>query len=248
MPTGATKKKKYTYVWVSAVILVFGIFAVNEITKKMKDGAVVENDRMSTGLLRKDVGFVVSNGTKRKVPPFSFLNQDSVLVSDTDYLGKVYVVDFFFTTCPTICPIMTKNLVEIQDTFKEFGDFGVASFTINPRYDTPEILSKYAERYGITDTDWHLLTGEQEEIYKLAQEGFYIVANEVEDAPGGFEHSGMFALVDKNGFIRSRDDENGNPIIYYRGTITEKEGVNDEGEAQQITMLKEDIKKLLLEE
>lgn len=248
MPTGATKKKKYTYVWVSAVILIFGIFAVNEITKKMKDGAVVENDRMSTGLLRKDVGFVVSNGTKRKVPPFSFLNQDSVLVSDKDYLGKVYVVDFFFTTCPTICPIMTKNLVEVQDTFKEFEDFGVASFTINPRYDTPEILSKYAERYGITDTDWHLLTGEQEEIYKLAQEGFYIVATEVEDAPGGFEHSGMFALVDKNGFIRSRDDENGNPIIYYRGTITEKQGVNDEGEAQQITMLKEDIKKLLLEE
>ncbi len=248
MPTGATKKKKYTYVWVSAVILIFGIFAVNEITKKMKAGAVVENDRMSTGLLQKDVGFVVSNGAKRKVPPFSFLNQDSILVSNEDYLGKVYVVDFFFTTCPTICPIMTKNLVELQDTFKEFEDFGVASFTINPRYDTPAILRKYTERYGIVDKDWNLLTGEQEEIYKLAQEGFYIVANEVEDAPGGFEHSGMFALVDRNGFIRSRDDENGNPIIYYRGTITEKQGVNDEGEAQQITMLKEDIKKLLLEE
>src|SRR5690606_19374053 len=147
----------------------------------------------------------------------------------------------------TICPIMTNNLLELQKTFKEDEDFGVASFTINPRYDTPSVLKKYAEKYGITDKDWHLLTGDQEEIYTLAQEGFYILANEVEDAPGGFEHSGMFALVDKNGYIRSREDEFGNPLIYYRGTITEKQGVNAEGEAQQITILKEDIKKLLAE-
>lgn len=248
MPTGATNKKKYTYVWVSAVILVFGIFAVNEITKTLKKGGVVETDRMSVGAIQSKLGYVVSNGRKRKVPEFSFLNQDSVLVSDKDYLGKVYLVEFFFTTCPTICPIMTKNLVELQDTFKEYPDFGVASFTINPRYDTPAVLKKYAGKYGITDEDWHLMTGDRDTIYKLAQEGFYIVANEVEDAPGGFEHSGMFALVDKEGYIRSRDDEHGNPMIYYRGTITEKQGVNNEGEAQQITMLKEDIKKLLLKE
>lgn len=248
MPTGANSKKKYTYVWVSTIILVFGIFAVYEITKRLKDGTVVENDRMNIESLQSDLGFILTNGKKRKVPAFSFLNQDSLLISDKDYLGKVYVVEFFFTTCPTICPIMTKNLVVLQNTFKEYENFGVASFTINPRYDTPTVLKKYSERYGITDVDWHLLTGDQEEIYQLAQEGFYIVANEVEDAPGGFEHSGMFALVDKNGYIRSRDDEHGNPLIYYRGTITEKQGVSKEGEPQQITILKEDIKKLLLEE
>lgn len=248
MPTGATNKRKYTYVWVSTIILVFGIFAVYEITKKLKGGTIVEKDRMSIGSIQSDLGFILTNGKKRRVPTFSFLDQDSVLVSDKDYLGKVYVVEFFFTTCPTICPIMTQNLVELQDTFDEFEDFGVASFTINPRYDTPTILKKYAKKYGITDKDWHLMTGDQDEIYKLAQEGFYIVANEVDDAPGGFEHSGMFALVDKQGFIRSRYDENGNPLIYYRGTITEKQGVSKEGEPQQITMLKEDIKKLLLEE
>lgn len=248
MPTGANKKKKYTYVWVSAVILVFGIFAVNEITKTLKKGTVVENDRMSVALLKSNLGYVVSDGKKRKVPSFSFLNQDSLLISDKDYLGKVYLVEFFFTTCPTICPVMTKNLVELQDTFKEYPDFGVASFTINPRYDTPSVLKKYAGKYGINDTDWNLLTGNQDAIYKLAQEGFYILATEVDDAPGGFEHSGMFALVDKQGYIRSRDDEFGNPLIYYRGTITEKQGVSKEGEAQQITILKEDIKKLLLEE
>lgn len=247
MPTGANSKKKYTYVWVSAIILIFGTFAVYEITKRAKEGTIVDNDRMSAAARQQKVGFVVNDGKKRKVPEFSFLDQDSVMVTNKDYLGKVYVVEFFFTTCPTICPIMTKNLLELQKTFNGDEDFGVASFTINPRYDTPSVLRRYAEKYGIVDKDWHLLTGEQEDIYTLAQEGFYIVANEVEDAPGGFEHSGMFALVDKNGYIRSREDEFGNPLIYYRGTITEKEGVNAEGEAQQITILKEDIKKLLAE-
>lgn len=247
MPTGANNKKKYTYVWVSAIILIFGTFAVYEITKRVKGGTIVENDRMSVASVEQQVGFVINEGKKRQVPEFSFMDQDSVLVTNKDYLGKVYVVEFFFTTCPTICPIMTKNLLELQKTFKDDADFGMASFTINPRYDTPSVLKKYAEKYGIVDKDWHLLTGEQEKIYTLAQEGFYIVANEVEDAPGGFEHSGMFALVDKNGYIRSRQDKFGNPLIYYRGTITEKEGVNAEGEAQQITMLKEDIKKLLAE-
>ncbi|MCL6267319.1 SCO family protein [Flagellimonas myxillae] len=247
MPTGATKKKKYNYVWISAVILVFGIFAVHEITQKLKDGTVVETDRMNIGEAKTKLGFVVGNGQKRKVPPFSFIDQDSLTVSNEDYLGKVYLVEFFFTTCPTICPVMTKNLVELQKTFKDHPDFGVASFTINPRYDTPPVLKQYAERYGASDPDWHFLTGDRDAIYALAQEGFYILANEVEDAPGGFEHSGMFALVDREGYIRSRVDEFGNPLIYYRGTITEEQGVNKDGEAQQITMLKEDIKKLLLE-
>ena len=247
MPTGANNKRKHTYIWVSAIILIFGIFAVYEITKRVKSGTVVEKDRMSIGAKDAKVSFLVNQGEKRKVPDFSFYNQDSVLITNEDYLGKVYVVEFFFTTCPTICPIMTKNLVDLQDTFKDDGDFGVASFTINPRYDTPSVLTEYAKKYGITDEDWHLLTGNQEKIYELAQQGFYIFANEEEDAPGGFEHSGMFALVDKNGYIRSREDEFGNPLIYYRGTITEEQEVNSDGETQQITILKEDIKKLLAE-
>lgn len=247
MPTGANNKRKHTYIWVSAVILIFGIFAVYEITKRLEEGTVVENDRMSSSSKDAKVGFVVNQGEKRKVPDFSFYNQDSVLVTNEDYLGKVYVVDFFFTTCPTICPVMTKNLVELQETFKNDADFGVASFTINPRYDTPSVLTEYADKYGITDEDWHLMTGDQAKIYELAQQGFYIFASEEKDAPGGFEHSGMFALVDKNGYIRSREDEFGNPLIYYRGTITEEQEVNSDGETQQITILKEDIKKLLAE-
>ena len=246
MPQGASNKKKYTYVWVSAVILVFGIFTVVEVTKRFQDDTVVDKGRMLTAQTEQ-LGYILSNGQKRKVPDFSFLNQDSVMVTNKDYLGKVYVVDFFFTTCPTICPIMTKNLVALQDTFKEDPSFGLVSFTINPRYDTPGRLKQYAENNGAIHPNWNFLTGAQETIYSLSREGFYILANEVADAPGGFEHSGMFALVDKEGYIRSRVDAYGNPIIYYRGTITEAQGVNDEGEYQQITMLKEDIKKLLEE-
>ncbi len=247
MPTGANNSKKYTYVWVSLIILVFGIIVIPRIMSRLMDGSVVENHRLANTNVAANLTYITNNGTKRKVPAFSFINQDSLLISNEDYLGKVYVVEFFFTTCPTICPIMTKNLVELQETFKDEATFGIASFTINPRYDTPTILKKYAANYGIHDMDWHLMTGEQTEIYDLANKGFYIVANEVEDAPGGFEHSGAFALIDKKGYIRSRTDKFGNPLIYYRGTITEEQGTNKEGEAQQITMLKEDIKKLLAE-
>ncbi len=234
-------KNKYTYVWVSFVILVFGIIFIPRIVDRVKSGTVVERDRMS------GLAFLEVNGEKRKVPDFSFFNQDSLLITNNDYKGKVYVVEFFFTTCPTICPLMNQNLVSIQNEFKEFEDFGVASFTINPEYDTPSVLKAYAEKYGIVNLDWHLLTGDMDAIYELANKGFYIYAKEQEDAPGGFEHSGMFALVDKNGFLRSRLDASNNPIIYYRGTVGEKEGQNEEGEKEQISILKEDIKKLLEE-
>ena len=247
MPKGGSNKKKYTYVWVSAIVLVFGIFTIVEITDRLENKSIVKNDRMSGTMLDQELSYVISNGKRRKVPQFSFINQDSSIVTNSDYLGKVYLVDFFFTTCPTICPIMTSNLVEIQNTFEGEKDLGILSFTINPRYDTPEILKKYQERYGITHPNWNLLTGNQEEIFKLSREGFYILTNENEEAPGGFEHSGMFALVDKEGYIRSRTDQFGNPLIYYRGTVTEQQGVDADGDVQQITMLKEDIKRLLVE-
>lgn len=247
MPTGSSEKRKYGYIVVSLVILIFGIIFIPRIVDRLKKGNRVVNDRMSSSTLSQDLQFIVNNGVKRKVPEFRFLNQDSVWISNSDYLGKVYIAEFFFTTCPTICPIMTRNLVELQNTFDSQEAFGVASFTINPRYDTPEVLSAYADRYEITDPDWNLMTGDQDKIYQLATEGFYVFVNETTDVAGGFEHSGMFALIDKEGYLRCRTDGFGNPLVYYRGTITEEQGVNAEGESQQITWLKEDINKLLNE-
>lgn len=239
------KKNKYTYVWVSLVILVFGIIFIPEIVNRISDKKVVQENRINVKNSNDKLAYITLDGKKRKVPDFSMLNQDSIVISNEDYNGKVYVIDFFFTTCPTICPIMSKNLVEIQDEFREFENFGVASFTINPQYDTPGVLKDYAERYGIIDMDWHLLTGDSQQVYDLANIGFNIYAAVDTTVPGGFEHSGLFALVDKEGYIRSRLDNFGNPIIYYRGTITEQQGANKEGEEEQISKLKEDIRKLL---
>ncbi|WP_430965762.1 SCO family protein [Spongiimicrobium sp. 2-473A-2-J] len=239
------KKNQYTYVWISLIILIFGIIFIPRIVDRVKRGAIVENDRMSIKNDTDKLAYITLGGENRKVPAFAFHNQDSLLITDTDYLGKVYIVEFFFTTCPTICPIMNKNLVELQDAFKEFENFGVASFTIHPEHDTPSVLKAYSEKYGVTNLDWHFLTGDRALIYELANNGFNIFAAQVPNAPGGFEHSGMFALVDKKGYIRSRIDSFGNPIIYYRGTLTEAQGENPEGEKEQISILKEDIKKLL---
>ena len=240
-------KNKYTYVWISLVVLIFGIIFIPRIVDSLKSGSVVKNDRMNLKDNTGKLAFVLMNGKKRKVPAFEFFDQDSLLISNEDYMGKVYVVEFFFTSCPSICPVMTENLVAIQNEFLESDDFGIASFSITPDYDTPRVLKEYAEQHGITDLDWHLLTGDKEKIYDLANAGFNIYAAEAPDAPGGFEHAGLFALIDKNGYIRSRVDEFGNPIIYYRGTITRLQGENEEGEKEQISVLKEDIEKLLKE-
>ncbi|MBT8313480.1 MAG: SCO family protein [Maribacter sp.] len=239
--------KKYTYVWVSLVILVFGIIFIPKIIDRIQSDSVVENNRMHIKTNNAELAYIILNGKKRRVPSFEFINQDSLVITDRDYLGKVYVVEFFFTSCPSICPIMTKNLVDLQEEFKTSSDFGVASFTITPDYDTPRVLKEYAEKHGITNLDWHLMTGNQEAIYDLANRGFNIFVSEMPNAPGGFEHAGLFALIDKNGYLRSRVDEFGNPIIYYRGTITQEQGQNLEGETEQISILKEDIYKLLKE-
>ena len=239
--------KKYTYIWVSLIILIFGIIFIPKIVERLKSGEVVENDRINTASAEGSLSYILLNGNKRKVPSFQFIDQDSLMITDKDYLGKVYVAEFFFTRCPSICPVMTKNLVGLQDEFKDEDNFGIASFSITPDFDTPEVLKKYAEKYGITNMDWHLMTGNKEKVYDLANSGFNIFAAEMPDVPGGFEHSGLFALIDKEGYIRSRKDEFGNPLVYYRGAITEEMGENGEGEKEQISLLKEDIKKLLEE-
>ena len=182
-----------------------------------------------------------------RIAPFKFTNQNGEIISNKNFEGKIYIADFFFTTCPSICPIMTKNLVELQNHFEYDEDFGIASFSITPHYDTPKVLKTYAEKYGVKDMDWHLMTGDKDAIYDLANGGFNIFAAEMPDSRGGFEHSGLFALVDRQGYLRSRLDKFGNPIVYYRGAITEEMGENSQGEKEEISILKEDIKKLLEE-
>ncbi|CDF77958.1 electron transport protein [Formosa agariphila KMM 3901] len=247
-----SSKSNYSYVGIAFTILVFGIIFIPKIVDRIKNGDIVRSDRMSNvpdnNFSNMDkLMYLEIDGEAKKVPDFSFTNQHGDTITNKDYLGNVYIVEFFFTTCPTICPIMSRNLVDIQERFKGIDGLGIASFTINPSHDTPEVLKAYAEKYGITNPNWNLMTGDKDDIYQLANLGFNLYAAENENIAGGFEHSGNFALIDKNGFIRSRSDQFGNPRIYYRGTITEKEKYNEDGEEEEISMLKEDIKKLLNE-
>ncbi|WP_298894143.1 SCO family protein [uncultured Psychroserpens sp.] len=250
----SAKKTNYSYIGIAFILLVFGIIFVPRIVDRIKGGDVTRTESRTKDVSTDAKGYVSDllfleiNGEAKKVPPFSFTNHDGKTITNKDYEGKVYVVEFFFTTCPTICPRMNRNLVQIQNTFADFEDFGVASFTINPDFDTQEVLKSYADNYGITNPNWHLMTGDQEEIYALANIGFNIYAGENPNVEGGFEHSGNFALIDKNGFMRSRKDDFGNPKIYYKGIISEEEKVDEDGETEEISMLKEDIAKLLKED
>ncbi|PKP13935.1 MAG: SCO family protein [Bacteroidetes bacterium HGW-Bacteroidetes-3] len=205
--------KKYSYIGVAFIVLIFGIYAIPKIVDRFKTPELI---------------------TIAKVPPFEFTNQDSKTISNSFYEGKVYVVEFFFTTCPTICPKMNESMLKIQNEFYGNQDFGIASFSINPKNDTPAVLKEYAKTHGATLKNWNFLTGEQDKIYALANTGFTLYAGEDSNAEGGFEHSGMFALVDKQGNIRSRLDEYGNPIAFY-------DGLDPKG----VQQIKEDIKILL---
>ena len=246
------KKTNYSYVGITFIILIFGILFVPKIVDRITNNDITRDEsrskKASTQVNDEDeLAYLVINGEPKKVPDFSFTNQHGNTITNNDYIGKVYLVEFFFTTCPTICPRMSKNLVQIQNNFEGYENFGVASFTINPDNDTPEVLKAYAENYGMTNPNWHLMTGDIEAIYKLANEGFNLYTAQNNEAAGGFEHSGNFALIDKNGYIRSRTDKFGNPKIYYNGIISEEEKYDEEGTEEEITMLKEDIAKLLNE-
>lgn len=246
------KKTNYSYIGIAFIILVFGIIFVPRIVDRVKNQSIVENDRLNIptqkdSKLKNDLAYIEINGKAKKVPSFNFTDQNGKTITNKDYEGKIYIVEFFFTTCPTICPRMSSNLVQIQEAFEAFNNFGVASFTINPEHDTPEILKDYADQYGMNNPNWHLMTGKEKEIYKLANEGFNLYTAKDGEVEGGFEHSGNFALIDKNGFIRSRKDASGNPLIYYNGIISESEKVDDEGQSEEISILKEDIAKLLQE-
>lgn len=227
-------QKNKSYIWISFIILVFGIAVVPEIIKRVKNGTIVRGDGMDrTGNEKKENNNLFKVGV---APQFSLTDQNNQKVNNATYKGKVFIVEFFFSTCPTICPIMNRNLVEVQTAFKANSNFGIASISINPANDTPEVLKKHAEFLKITAPNWHFLTGDRTYIFDLANKGFNLYAGLNPKIVGGFEHSGLFAIVDKKGNIRCRKDEFGNPIVYYDGI--EKKGIE---------MIKQDVSLLLAE-
>ena len=234
------------------LIVVFGLVFVPKIIDRVKNNDISRSESRSIKLDNfekniKPLPYLLMNNERKKVPEFKFVNQNGELISNDYYLGKVYIVEFFFTTCTTICPIMNTNLTHIQNSFTKFSDFGIASFTINPEFDTVDVLDQYAKDNGIYNENWNLMTGDRNEIYKLANDGFNLYTAASSEFIDGFEHSGYFALIDKEGFIRSRNDEFGNPKIYYKGSVNHMDKLDSNDQAEEITILKEDLLKLLNE-
>ncbi|MGL2965723.1 SCO family protein [Flavobacterium sp. XGLA_31] len=225
---------KKSYIGISFVILVFGIIFIPKIIDRITSGTVVQGDRIDavSNHKNKETGLQVIG----PAPKFILTDQNGNKVSNKSYMGKVYVVEFFFSTCPSICPIMNKNMVDIQNAFFGNPNFGIASISIDPEHDTQEVLKQHAELLGVKSANWHMLTGDKQYIFDIANKGFNLYAGENKNVKGGFEHSGLFALIDKKGFVRCRKDDSGNPILYYDGL--EKKGVK---------AIQEDIKKLLNE-
>ena len=147
------------------------------------------------------------------------MNQDSTLVTPTSLEGKIYVTDFFFTSCPTICPVMKTQLMRVYDKIENDTDVMIVSHTIDPEHDDVALLNSYAYNLGVSSSHWQFLTGDRDSIYALAQT-YMVIANEDADAPGGFIHSGAFLLLDKQRRIR---------------------GVYDGTEKDQVDLLMKDI-------
>ena len=229
---------KYSSFGLIMVIVVFGVLFIPKIINRIANRTQVEDNRSAPA---KPLAYIKLNGEAKKVPEFFMLNQDSLFIGNEDFKGKVHLAEFFFTKCPSICPIMNKNMKIVDDRFGDRQDFGIASFTIDPTNDTPYVLKKYAESYNVKSQNWHFLTSDVKTVYELANKGFSIFAGINPAVAGGFEHQGYFALIDKNGYIRSRVDRFDNPIVYYSGLDREGE------EIQDVDLLIEDIALLLKE-
>lgn len=182
----------------------------------------VQNDTLPILSTEKDEK---GNTTNKTIPDFRFVNQDSVIVTPATFRGKAYIADFFFTSCPTICPIMTKNMLGLYKAYEDEPRLAFLSHTIDPARDTVGRLKDYAANLGVNDQRWHFVTGPKDSLYAIADDYFNVV---VEDPtlPDGFDHSGRFVLIDANGFIRS----------FCNGT-----------QAEEVATFKKDIETLLHE-
>jgi protein SCO1/2 len=162
-----------------------------------------------------------------KIADFAFTNQNGKTITQNDYKGKIYVADFFFTTCPTICPIMTTNMAWLQDKVKDMPDVMLLSHSVTPDIDTPAVLKEYAKKKGVIDSKWNLVTGDKKDIYYIARKSYLAVKTSTSDELYDMVHTENFVLVDKEGRIRG----------FYNGLhIDEKE----DGE-KNVSQLLEDI-------
>jgi len=159
---------------------------------------------------RIDNGKTIVDSVDYSIPVYTFTDQDSMTVDSNAVNGKIFVADFFFTSCPSICPKMMAEMLKVNDKYKDNKEVAILSYSIDPVRDSVTRLKLYQKKLGIEGGQWHFLTGNKDSIYHLAEK-YLVSAGEDPDAPGGHIHSGNFVLVDKHKRIRG----------YYDGTTDE---------------------------
>ena len=174
-------------------LILLTILSVVACTQEKRDALPVFGETSTTG----------SDTVYHTIGEFAFYNQDSVLITEQAVGGKVYVADFFFTTCPTICIPMARQMLRVYDKWGDNPDFMILSHSIDPEFDTVGVLKQYARGLGVEEgSSWHFLTGGETDVFTLGEKRYFVTTKQDERAPGGVLHSGAFILVDKKGRIR----------------------------------------------
>jgi protein SCO1/2 len=163
--------------------------------------AILQPDQFDPSLVDDSMLFVKKY---HKIGPFELLNQNGDTITQADYQGKIYVADFFFTTCPSICPIMTKNMTLLQEEFKNDPDVLLLSHSVTPEIDSVAVLREYADRKGVMDAKWNLVTGDRQQIYDLARKSYLAVKKNKYGGENAMIHTENFLLIDKEGRLRER--------------------------------------------
>ncbi|WP_234733343.1 SCO family protein [Tellurirhabdus bombi] len=183
----------------STVVLATGLFACSS----SDDRLPIYGERETT---TKEVdGKTVVDTIYHEIPAFEFTNQDSLPVTNKTLDGKIYVADFFFVSCPTICPKMKTQMKRVYDKYKDNPDIMLLSHTIDPQHDTPAVLKEFSDGLGIKSAQWQFVTGDKEKMFAHGK-NYMVVAQEDKGAPGGLLHSGHFVLVDKEKHVRGMYD------------------------------------------
>ena len=189
--------KKFLIIFsILSIIIYFGIYTLLSSEKMLP---IYSPRDINPELVDSTVQHI---GNDHKIADFAFTNQNGKIITQKDYENTIYVADFFFTTCPTICPKMTDNMVWLQNQLKNNPKVKLLSFSVTPDIDTPEVLKKYALEKGVDDVRWNLVTGNKKDIYYLARKSYLAVKTGKPEELYDMVHTENFILVDKNKRIR----------------------------------------------
>ncbi len=218
--------KKYKILIISITVLSVIILTlfINALTPR-KTLKVYNPSDVNPELVDTTIQYIARD---HRIADFAFTNQNGKTITQDDYKGKIYVADFFFTTCPTICPKMTTNMAWLQDKIKDMPDVMLLSHSVMPDIDTPAVLKAYAKEKGVIDSKWNLVTGDKKDIYYIARKSYLAVKTSTSDELYDMVHTENFVLVDKEGRIRG----------FYNGLHIDEE---EDGE-KNVSQLLEDIK------